>query len=236
MRGQGRERRKITVERHSSALVKGKALIDLVLWVAVLVLLLDAFLRGPLARLLQRKIGFLNPESGKVAYWAAVSVIYIAARAFIKMSVMGIHLLPRRVRECLMCGFCARRTDDNRNADFIYKYRNLRASQGAWRFMCNMIMWLVTLIVKFLFDFFVVIRPIATGAVWYLIDKVAYREGEPLTGAWWSEIVNTAILVFALFFSAALLVWYDTGLFYQLISAAYSVLLLAVPRRVGLIK
>ena len=224
------------MERHSSALVKTKALIDLVLWLAVLVLLLDTFLRGPLAQLLQRKMTWLHPESGKFPYWAFLSLIYIGARVFIKLSVMGVHLLPRRLRECLMCGFCARRTDDNRNADFIYKYRNLRASQGSWRFMCNMLMWLAVLIVKFLFDFFVVIRPIATGAVYYLIDQVAVKDGNPLTGAWWSEYVNTVILVFALFFSSALLVWYDTGLFYQLFSAAYSVLLLAVPRRVGLIK
>lgn len=80
-----------------------------------------------------------------------------------------------------------------------------------------------------------VLQPLADQAAGKLIKSLndATKSGEPATWDMWAMSV---LLIVALWGATAFLIFYDTGLFWQLVSALYSTLILGVHRRVGHIK
>jgi hypothetical protein len=52
----------------------------------------------------------------------------------------------------------------------------------------------------------------------------------------WAAWTSCAIVVGAMWVTAAFLVWFDTGLFFQLVSALYSTLVLGLAQRLGHVK
>jgi len=52
----------------------------------------------------------------------------------------------------------------------------------------------------------------------------------------WTRWTEAILAVWSLWVAAAFLVFYDTGLFWQLISAVYSTLFLGMRRRIGHVK
>jgi hypothetical protein len=80
-----------------------------------------------------------------------------------------------------------------------------------------------------LFDFFLVLRPLATGPVRQLVQWAELNND-------WAAWTSCAIVVGAMWVTAAFLVWFDTGLFFQLVSALYSTLVLGLAQRLGHVK
>jgi hypothetical protein len=105
----------------------------------------------------------------------------------------------------------------------------MSGSQNWSRFVINTLLWTIVLLVKVLFDFFVVLQPLGTGPVRMLLQPL--DSSSPWTS--WAEAV---LAVWSLWIAAAFLVFYDTGLFWQLISAVYSTLFLGMRRRIGHVK
>lgn len=105
----------------------------------------------------------------------------------------------------------------------------MSSSQDWKRFTVNCLLWVIVFILKFFFDFFVVLQPLAKGPAHTLLDQL--NSSTP-----WNEWAESILLVWSLWVAAALLVFYDTGLFWQLIGALYSTLVLGMHRRVGHVK
>ena len=213
--------------------MKFEATMGLLLWLVALVLLVDALAHLRLSELLEKSLKFVSPDDGKLPYWVLVAVIYVGARVLVKVFGLG---MPRAIKQLLLriphvCDW-----DDSANADRLFAHSNLRASQGTRRFVTNFLLWVCILTVKFLFDFFLVVRPVAAGPFAFIVQGVNKDTPMGLTGAKWSDVVTAVVVCFGLFFSTGLLVLYNTGLFFQMFSSIYSVLFLAVPKRVGLVK
>lgn len=105
----------------------------------------------------------------------------------------------------------------------------MSGSQNWRRFLVNTLLWVLVLLVKVLFDFFVVLQPLGTGPVRKLLL--------PLDSATpWTRWAEAVLAVWSLWVAAAFLVFYNTGLFWQLISALYSTLFLGMRRRIGHVK
>lgn len=75
-----------------------------------------------------------------------------------------------------------------------------------------------------------VLQPLAEPAH-KLIDNLNGAQPAP-----WGDWAMSVILIFALWGASAFLVFYDTGLFWQLVGALYSTLILGIHRRVGHVK
>jgi hypothetical protein len=226
----------ITVGQHRNRVVKFEASAALILWLAGLLLLVDGLGGVYLSKILEKSVAFLNPDKGVLPYWALVVLIYIGVLVLVKACVLVMHRLPRRLRRILLLVPNASAWDDSMNADLLYAHKNLRTSQGTWRYIVNFLMWACIITAKFLFDFFVVVQPIGGGPAAHMIQRVAKGESTYFTAATWSDILTVVIVCFGLFFSTGLLTLYNTGLFYQMFSSIYSVLFLAVPRSVGIVR
>lgn len=61
----------------------------------------------------------------------------------------------------------------------------------------------------------------------------AAASGSPAS---WDRWAMSVILILALWLSAAFLIFYNTGLFWQLVGALYSTVVLGMHRRVGHVK
>lgn len=105
----------------------------------------------------------------------------------------------------------------------------MSASQNWSRAMINTGLWTLVLLLKVLFDFFVVLQPLGSGPVRRLL--LPLDSSTP-----WSSWVEAVLAVWSLWIAAAFLVFYDTGLFWQLVSAIYSTLFLGLRRRIGHVK
>jgi len=114
-------------------------------------------------------------------------------------------------------------------AEHFYPHGRLSHSQDWHRFLVSSLLWAVVLSVKFLFDFYVVLRPIARGPVLRLLTPLTPQQP-------WHVWTESILLAWSLWVAAAFLVFYDTGLFWQLLSALYSTMVLGVNRRVGHVK
>jgi hypothetical protein len=114
-------------------------------------------------------------------------------------------------------------------------------SQSWFRFLVNTLLWLFVLLIKILFDFFLVLKPLATGPVAKIITRAeAISLTPPATPADVSMIritwLQTGVVVFGMWAAVAFLVFYDTGLFWQVVSAIYSTLVLGLHQRIGQVK
>jgi hypothetical protein len=81
-------------------------------------------------------------------------------------------------------------------------------SQDATRSVINTALWVLTLAGKVLFDFFVVLQPLAHGPATKLLTAL---DGE----APWTMWAQNIITAFSLWVAAAFLVFYDTGAWQQ---------------------
>lgn len=80
-----------------------------------------------------------------------------------------------------------------------------------------------------------VLQPLADQAAHRLISVLedAAATGQPAS---WDRWAMSVIIIFCLWGASAFLIFYDTGLFWQLIGAMYSTLILGMHRRVGHVK
>eukprot|EP00879_Flechtneria_rotunda_P010664 GHRR01011145.1.p1 GENE.GHRR01011145.1~~GHRR01011145.1.p1 ORF type:complete len:1109 (+),score=334.63 GHRR01011145.1:1762-5088(+) len=216
---------------HSGRVLKGHNVITLVFWLACCVFLLDSHIPSwPLHKALSgtNLLSGAGPSDadGLMPVWAFAALIYLG--------LWILHEAWRTITDLLPGSLGIRlsslaRKDGRRVAEHFFPYGNMSSSQDWHRYIINCLLWLLVFIIKFLFDFFVVLLPLSKGPA----HKLLGRLGPNTLWVVWAESI---LLVFALWVTAAFLVFYDTGLFWQLIGALYSTLVLGMHRRIGHVK
>lgn len=106
-------------------------------------------------------------------------------------------------------------------------------SQDWHRALINTVLWVVVLLIKVLFDFFVVMQPIAQGPVKRMVTTTLGTRNDRIDAAAW---VQTGLVIWSLWVTTAFLVFYDTGLFWSVVSGVYSTYILGVNQRIGKVK
>lgn len=111
----------------------------------------------------------------------------------------------------------------------------MRASQSLKHSIINVLLWVVVLLIKVLFDFFVVLQPMATGPVHKMIKGLEQTQFSSsfVNGFAWAQ---TGLVVWSLWVTVAIMVFFDTGLFWSVVSGVYSTYILGVHQRVGKVK
>lgn len=210
---------------HGGNVLKVHNMFTLLFWLACCVVLLDSHVPSwPLNKLLTKALSAGRPGP-VMPVWALMSLVYVG--------LWVLHWLSGALADCLPSSMsrltALARKDSSRAAEHFFPYGAMTGSQNWGRFVVNSILWLLVLAGKVLFDFFVVLQPLGTGPVAKLL--------QPLDASMpWTRWAEAVIAVLALWLAAAFLVFYDTGLFWQLVSAVYSTLILGMQRRIGHVK
>ncbi|KAF8059158.1 CALS3 [Scenedesmus sp. PABB004] len=218
---------------HGGAALAAHNCVTLLFWFGCVWVLLDSHLPSwPLHRALGGRTPAL-PGGGRVPLWALASAAYGAAWALHQLAKRCAEALPPRAQGWL--GFLSHK-EARRSAEHFFPYSALSGSHDLPRYAAACGLWGVVLCLKFLFDFLVVLRPLAQGPARALLSRLSppLDSGLPPASGWaW---VDAVLLVWSMWVAAAFLVFYDTGLIFQLVGALYSTAVLGLHRRVGHVK